>query len=81
MLIKSVVNAHIKYLENTVLPRMEELGYAGFNKVVDKDGNERTPILKVLYEAYMTHGRRIPQHKLDYIIHSHCCKDDAVDAA
>ena len=72
--------AEITYWITTILPRMNELGYAGFAGDVDDDGNEYIPFETAVNKAMKMHGCSIPQNTLDYIIHSHCFKDDAVNA-
>lgn len=71
--------AEMKYMKTTLIPRCKELGYAGFKGTVNDDGSESVPLMEGLYQLAMIHWFDIPQHKLDYLIHSHCCKAEELE--
>ena len=64
-----------KALLDSVIPRVGELGYAGWGGVTDDDGNETVPFIDALDNAFKIHGLNIPQHTLDYLIKSNCLKE------
>jgi hypothetical protein len=54
-------NATVNYISNTVVPRLKELGYCGFEET----------LVVALGKAFDIHGFNIPQHTLDFLIKSH----------
>ena len=71
----------IDFMTETVIPRVKELGYAGWSGDIDDNGNESVPFFIALQNAVEIHNLNIPQHKLDYIIKSHCQTQEDIDAA